>query len=72
MEKESSSERLKRLRKQYVGKTGYLRFDGFVIKIKIKDIKLFFSRVHALITPTAGNGSGESWKYLDKINFDGQ
>ena len=71
MEKESSKERVKRLREQYVGKTCYLRFSGLTIKVKIKDIKLFFSRVHALITPTAGNGSGESWKYLDKINFDG-
>jgi len=53
---------------EYLGKTGKVEADGFVVDVKITDVKQAYGRTDVFVE--AQNASGGKWMDAERINLD--
>ena len=57
-------------KKIYIGKTGYVTFDGLQVRVKILDERNLAGREQVLVKPVGSPNSGTQWKYVRNIEFN--
>ena len=57
-------------KQSYIGKTGYVTFEGLRLRVKVLDERNLAGREMVLVKPVGSPNSGTQWKYLRNIELD--